>query len=318
MALESRKLVFAGSGPGSPWSALGIATARALRPLGYEVEVVRKPGPSNPVAVASGEADLGGATLRIVLDALAGTPASKGQPLDTLRRIATVDWPNWLAVAVRRSLGIASLDQIRERKLPLRVLARDDKPTQRLLAAHGFSLADVEAWGGKVYRLTIPAEEIAAGGRNPDAKPTSELVKGDYVDMILGPCWTSLGEFGTYWRQASCFLDLRFLPLREDAIELLCREFGFEPLSIPALTFEGVDEDVPTAGESGLVIYTRAETPDELVQLVAQALDEHSDELTRFRHHFAYNPRGSASAERVPLHPGAARYYAARQSLVAT
>lgn len=304
-----KKLVFAGSGPGSPWATLGQVTGRILQKYGYEIEIVRRPGYRNPPSVGSGEADLGGTTLRTALDAMAGIHVPEGKKWPNLRRIALVDRPHWFAVAVSRSTGITSLEQIREKKYPLRLLGRKDSMVERLFGLYGFSFADIEAWGGKFYRLTIPAEEIQMGGRNPDSKPPSELVKGGYIDMIVSQCYSSLGEFGTFWRQASCFMDLKFLSLRDDVIEILCKEFGHEREILPAFTFEGVDEDVPTVGEFSLAVYCREESPAELVYLTTKVFDEHSAEFVRTRHQFSYNPRHSCVDNGFPFHEAASRYY---------
>jgi hypothetical protein len=306
--MTTKKLVFAGSGPGSPWAILGEVTGRILRNYGYDVEIIRRPGYRNIVAMGEGEADIGGTTVHMAMDALAGSTAD-GRQWPSIRRIAVVDRPHWHAVAVRRSTGITSLDQVAERKYPLRILARKDRLVQRLFELHGFSFEDIESWGGRIYELLIPAEEIRRGGRNPDSKSPSELVKGGYVDMIISQCYNSLGEFGTFWRQATSIMDLRFLSLREDVISTLCNEFGHDREVLPALTFEGVDEDVVTLGDFGLVVYCREETDDALVYLIAQAFDEHSREFVRTRHQFSYNPRHSVVENGFPLHPAAARYY---------
>ena len=41
MGFDDKKLVFGGAGPGTPWGTLGLITARALAPFGYQVRVER-------------------------------------------------------------------------------------------------------------------------------------------------------------------------------------------------------------------------------------------------------------------------------------
>jgi len=89
-------------------------------------------------------------------------------------------FPSWdrLVFAVHRDTGIHSLEEIKERKYPLIVSTRmlgkyrgTVLAVEEILKAYGFSLSDIEQWGGKILRVTNPgspqrAEHITQGHAN--------------------------------------------------------------------------------------------------------------------------------------------------------
>jgi hypothetical protein len=100
-----------------------------------------------------------------------------GEPLP-LRAIAV--FPSWDAVviAVHETTGITSIEQIRERRFPLRVSTGettappfDENTTMftvnTVLAAAGFSLDDIRGWGGSIQTVSRPShpDRAAAIGK---------------------------------------------------------------------------------------------------------------------------------------------------------
>src|SRR5581483_5659147 len=66
-----------------------------------------------------------------------------------------LSYPSWdrFVVAFHPRAGVKSLAEVRDKKLPLRLSIREDVThstrvlTDQLLAAYGFSIAELEAWG---------------------------------------------------------------------------------------------------------------------------------------------------------------------------
>src|SRR5579863_10124562 len=92
-------------------------------------------------------------------------PFNGPQPLRTI-----AVFPSWDAavIAVHESTGITSIEQIREQRIPLRVSTGDritapydEDPTMfaiaSMIAAAGFSLDDIRAWGGSVQSVPRPS-----------------------------------------------------------------------------------------------------------------------------------------------------------------
>ena len=98
-----------------------------------------------------------------------------------LRAITIIPSPDQLAFAVTERTGVKSLREIRERRLPLRVSMRGQRDhalhpvVNEVLAAAGFSLDDIAAWGGHVrYDDGLPMKDNRFGA----------MRRGE-VDMIV-------------------------------------------------------------------------------------------------------------------------------------
>jgi hypothetical protein len=91
------------------------------------------------------------------------------------------NYPSWdrFVVVAHPRIGITSLAEIKERRIPVRMSIRED-PTRftlvllnQILAVHGFSLADIESWGGS-FQLNGP----------PHDKRRMDALYADELDII--------------------------------------------------------------------------------------------------------------------------------------
>lgn len=292
--------VFAGSSVGEPWWTVGEVTARVLAPLGYEVEVeARSASTENPRWVGRGDALIGCAVPSTVQWATEGKYQYEGESFPEFRAIARLERPSWLAVAATVESRITSLAQVKEQRLPVRLLTGnwDSVATvvpKRVLAYYGLSREEIESWGGRFHRIT--------------GHPYSPFIRENDVDLIIGNIYLGYSPVGRYWQEASILLNLRFLDLPEDLIEHICRERNGERGFIPRRLVRGVDRDVPSVASSQLLVYGRADLPEEFTYQLARAYDEQSFAFLETAIHMAYDSR-TAFKTPIPLHPGAERYY---------
>jgi len=226
---------------------------------------------------------------------------------DALYEIALDMWndrgmPSWdrMGFAVGERHGMGSLAEIRERRLPLRISVRGaDTDTTRfvvdeVLAAHGFSLQDVESWGGSLHRSGNPLD---AGRRQGIADGSIDAVFDEGIGV---------------WAHLALEHGMRLLPIGPEA-ERHMVEVGWEIKPIPRGWDAPLQEDVPAIDFSGWPMFTRADLPDEIVYRICQAIDgakaripwdtEHSVTLADICDGNEAAPLGA------PLHPGAERYY---------
>ncbi|MPZ13698.1 MAG: hypothetical protein GEU73_04630 [Chloroflexi bacterium] len=83
---------------------------------------------------------------------------------------------------------------------------------------------------------------------------------------------------------------------------------------LPKRLVRGVDRDVRTVAMPKLIIYARADLPDEMAYLLARAYDLNHAAFLETPLHTAYDQDTVADAP-IPLHPGAQRYYRERGCL---
>jgi hypothetical protein len=197
----------------------------------------------------------------------------KDGPFTNLRLIARVESPAYLMIAVDKASGITDLRQIRERKMPVRIMMG---PNAAMLLAvleyYGITEKDVSDWGGM----------FLAG---------NALVKNPRFDVMLGTGVLSNYPEGNMWYEMSQKKDLVFLQIPEDLRQKLAKEHHGELVTLPFRYLRGLDDEPhPTVGVSGLFVYGRDDLPDQFVRDVASGLDEKRSLIKWANQPFSYDP----------------------------
>lgn len=275
--------------------SMGATSGGSQRPLTLGSE-----GPEILEAVGRGELDL--ATINpsaLLTMAYLGTgPFLKPLPLRVLAVMPSFDM---MGFALADRTDLSSLADVRERKFPLRVSLRDDPShappicVDEVLQAEGFSLTDIESWGGT----------IQWGGTNPTYPARMEGMRSSTIDAVFDEGINGWGQFA---------LDngFHFARLTDSALAYMT-QIGWTTHPVRA-RFPTVKDDLPMLSFSGWPVYTHSGVSDEDAYQMAEALYQARDsipwdidrpvELTDLcGGHTDATPRG------VPLHSGAERFY---------
>lgn len=307
MTVADKSIVFCGAGITrqdswvtdlwSPRTTLGKIVERALAPLGYEVTFdLHGFGHNNSRIVSRGEADLGALSGDFLLWAHEGRFGFEDDgPCRNLRAIAAVHFPAWIGVAVRCETNITDLSQIREQKLPVRVVGGDGPQHRLILEHYGLSRELIESWGGRFHPVGY--------------LPLSGFVTSGDFDVIIEAIYAAYTPEARHWWEASVLHNLRFLPMPPDLIDRICKETGGQPGHIPHQLMRGVAGDIPSVARPQHLIYSRDDLPGDFAYLLAKTLDEHRHLFRDVFIPFSYDPATVASDQAIPLHPGAERYY---------
>ena len=221
-----------------------------------------------------------------------------------LRAIAVVPSPDQLAFAVTKNLGVQSLREIRERRLPLRVSIRGQMDhslhlvVREVLSAAGFSLEDIAGWGGQVrYDPGLPKGANRLGA----------VLRGE-VDMIID-------EAVHNWLTVALESEMRVLPIDEPTLAQL-EALGFRRALLPKAHYPKLDSDVPTLDFSGFPVYTHVNVPDTIVTAVCAALEARKEKIIwqepgplPLESMCRDTPSGPLN---IPLHPAAKRFWRER------
>lgn len=225
-------------------------------------------------------------------------PFDEPLPLSIVTVIPSEDQ---IAFAVSERTGVASLDEIRERRVPLRVSLRKQPGhathfyVEHVLNAAGFSLDDIRSWGGEIrYDARIPQDPERLGA----------IERGE-IDAVFD-------EAINRWIYKA--LDHGIRPLSLDG-PLLARleEMGFRRGVIPKADYPKVSADVVTLDFSGWAVFTRADAPDDFITAFCRALEARKDRIP-------WQGEGPLPLERMcrntpdtplvlPLHPAAERFW---------
>jgi uncharacterized protein len=319
--IKVKRPVLGGACKICPWGALGEIVQKMMQPYGYEVQMcyncnaadaprivgdARVPPPykQDPVvpeilaprnAPGLGPVDFGVTSTQNVWTSYRGTGAYAGEkPRTNLRLIANIQSPNYLLVAARAETGITDLAQIKQKRWPVKILARDSTTGMHedVLSHYGLSVKSIKDAGGSV-------------GNTAALRKDFDVIIYNGGNMTTAPEWT-------VWTEVAQNFDLTFLQLPDDLLTKLAKENEQELVTIPLGLYRGIDRPIRTVARTGHSVYGRADMPDEFAYTVAKAMDEHQDLLQWSHLNFSYNIHTVWRAFGVPLHPGAARYYKER------
>jgi TRAP-type uncharacterized transport system substrate-binding protein len=235
-------------------------------------------------------------------------PYDKALPL---RALAAFPHDDRMAFAVKRSLGIKSLREIRDRKIPLKISTAPPGSwhpaywgASVVLAEYGFSFEDMVSWGGEL--LADRPRYI----NHPDSKAVSDDFDAVFDEAVMTRRWHRITEDH----------DMVFLPVDEDVMQRLEAK-GWNRGLIKKGQFRGVEEDLLAADFSDWLLFCHEDMDEELAYLTIGAIEEQAKTIEGlFPPPFTaltgpVDLRRLATHVPIPLHAGAERYYREKGAL---
>jgi len=215
-------------------------------------------------------------------------------------------FPSWdrIALVVSKDLGVKSLRDIVRRKTPLRVSTRFSGVNNAtyftiatILSLYGFSFGQIKKWGGQVQECGRP---FAPERMKAIAKHKLDAVFDEGVSTVGG--WLDLALANGY----------EIVPIEPDIVKQLER-MGYTGTVLPKRRFRLLKEDALTIDFSGWALVTHKWLADKVAYAAIETIDEKKkiipvDDDRQLDMRELCN--GSEKCPlRVPLHPGAAKYY---------
>ena len=296
-----------------PFGELGDFVHLALKPLGYDVilcgncngaggprivSLAARAPPLTALDLTLGTdtridapIDFGVTMIGVLNSAYLGSGAyAKDGPHKNLRLIARIEDPVYLLVAVREGSGLTDLSQIRERRLPVRILASGGL-SREVLAYYGLTPEMLAAQGGSI---------APAMGASSDAR----------FDILISDLASPANNWeSNFWTGFSQSHDLKFLELPAALLDRLACHPGVERVTAKWGLLRGIDQEILTVGQSGEAVFAREDTPDRAAYDLARAIDARRAALKWYVRPYSYDPDTVWNGLSVPLHPGAARWY---------
>jgi len=203
----------------------------------------------------------------------------------------------YLVAMATKKLGITSVREIRDKKLPVRVYtqpvgALGEFAGRQLLRAAGLGYSEIKALGGSTqhvgYNVIIDAFKDG---------------RADILFAVVTPKHPSVSEIVSS-------VDVEFLGLDADTAKALL-PLGYVAATMPPETFKGQAKPVSTVGFPTVLI-TNRDLPEPIAYAVTKTVVESKDALVRGHAGLAeFEPRTAWQPDKVgiPLHPGAERAY---------
>ena len=210
------------------------------------------------------------------------------EPLDKLRGIAAV-YPNVVQIVASAESGVADFASLAGKSLSVGAPKSGTELNARtIMDAAGMSYDDL----GKTEYLPF-AESV-------------ELIKNRQLDATLQSAGLGVASI----KDLATSIPITMVSIPEEVVAKL--EAPYVPATIPAGTYDGQDEDVPTVAIKNFLV-THDEVSEELAYQMTKQLFEHLPELEA-AHQAAreISLEGALEGMPLPLHPGAERYYRER------
>jgi TRAP transporter TAXI family solute receptor len=252
---------------------------------------------TNALMIDSGEARFALVQSDVAAAAVTGQDAFASHgPLRHLRGVAAL-FPEPVHVVVREDSGLASVVSLRGARVAVGSRGSGTRQTaMQVLRAHGLERDD--------YVI------VDAGG--PDE--ALQLLAASRIDAVIE-------VISAPWRQlaaASAQAPMILLPLDPDAMTRLAESVpGLVPLTISQHTYGPQARDVPTLAATALLVASSS-VPDASVKQVLDFLFEGGLAVDRGVSASRLSRERALSGVTIPLHDGAAEYFAATKSSVSS
>ena len=218
-------------------------------------------------------------------------------------------FPSWdrIALVVSKDLGVKSLHDIRRRKIPLHVSTRFSGVNNAtyytistILSFYGLSFDKIKSWGGQVQECGRPTTTQRLKGL---AKHSINAVFDEGVSTVGG------------WLDQALDNGYEIIPIEPDIVKKL-EQIGYTRTTLPKKRYRQLKEDALTIDFSGWAMVTHKWLPSKVAYAVIETIDE-KKKIIPVDDDRPLNMKelcnGSEKCPlRVPLHPGAAKYYKAK------
>jgi TRAP transporter TAXI family solute receptor len=284
-------------GTNSDWDRIGSAVAQLTNANFSGQPVTAVPGAggvSNPARVGRLPGDFGISFLSFLRAATRGEPPYR-QAFPDLRHVATL-LQNKLHLIARPSVGVSTLEEVVQRRLPVRIGtgvpgSAEEFLLRESLSILGVTYEDVRDWGGRV--------DLLGSGERAD------LFRDGHIDLIA---FHSADPSATITELMVSHAGT-FLSLGEQVRTMLRSRWDVQSLVLAAGRYQNLPADVQTVGlEFG--IFTTADVPDELVYAMVRSIEASQSYLGNVHIGFRqWDARRMAHGGGVQTHPGALRFF---------
>jgi uncharacterized protein len=278
------------TGPqGGSWYPMGGAIKNVVEGAVPDTSLQVMPGAgiANVKAIEAGKADIAFANSVSTVDAIEGNPPFEEKATNVCH-VATL-YPQYFQVVTTADSGIESLDQLKGRGLTTQPAGNTGEAiTAHLLEAGGLSYDDLAgvdfvSYNDSVALLKDGNSEVFTLGTTVPASAIMDLASAR---------------------------DIKLLEV-DDAMLAQMKELnpGYQRIEIPAGSYPGQDEAVPTIGYTTHVI-ARCDLPEETVRGILQQIVDHQQDLASVASAIGETSLEQMAADiGVPIHPGAKAFF---------
>lgn len=289
-------LTVAGGPVGGEWYILGGILAEIAKPVLPETKINATTGGAvaNLTSVQREKVDLATTQDQLLFVARKGegafTEAGSHEDVVGLAYLSEIYMGVFL---VREDYAVNSLDEIVEKKLPIRILTapKGSSPsaaTERMLAEYGITPEKLKEWGGSINYVSY-AE-------------SSSLISDGHADAYCGPIMPATIELSVNRK-------LKVLPVSDVVLTALNEKYKYGVSFIPGGSYSFIPADTKVFTESPILVVNRKMDEDvayKLVKAIAENYERIREAGPTYKN---FSPEKMSNIIGGPVHPGAAKFY---------
>jgi hypothetical protein len=249
-------------------------------------------GVGNCKAVNAGRADLGWTYTHTAYNAYAGR-GKFDKKSTNLRHLMSL-YPGVFQIAVPKSSKIYSVADLKDKRIvPGKVGFSGTVIAEQVLKAHGITFDSIKKNGGMVsYVGYSDSAALMKDGHSDCYMAVTSCPQSTIIDLNFRP-------------------GVRFLPVDQQHMnKVLEMEPGLMATAIPKDAYKGLQTHVPAVGTVTAIIIHK-DVPDDLAYNIVKTLYANFPELAKVKKKAIEDskPEKAMLGARIPVHPGALRYY---------
>ncbi len=284
-------------GLGGVWYTIfsGIAELVKEKDPGIVIRVVPGGGLIAVQKVGEGASEFGFGFPWTVADARAGRDPFKAA-LPDVRGVMSNFGNSYLQFVVDKKFGATSMDEIFQKKMPIRIAVdrvgtTDELALRRVLAFYKLTYEDLAKAGGKVTHA----------GYNDQAT----LFKDRQVDALF----QNIAIPSSSVLEAKVGRDISLLGFPPELMDHMYKQYAFVVGKIPAGSYGLVERDLSSPA-SPTMMTANAKVSADVVSRVVKILAENPDRVRKIHDSVKdFDPTTAWKDLGAPLHPGAEKYY---------
>lgn len=284
-------------GLGGVWYTMfsGLAELVKEKDPGVIIRVVPGGGLIAVQKVGEGASEFGFGFPWTVADGRTGREPFKAA-LPDVRGVMSGFGSSYLQFVIDKRFGAASMDEIFQKKMPLRIAVdrvgtTDELALRRVLGFYKTSYEELAKLGGKVFHA----------GYNDQAA----LFKDRQVDALF----QNIAIPSSSVLEAKVGREILLLGFSPALMDHMYTEYAFVRGRIPAGSYGLVERELASP-ESPTMMTANAKVSAEVVYRVVKVVGENPDRVRRIHDSLkAFDPTGGWKDLGAPVHPGAEKYY---------
>lgn len=238
----------------------------------------------NVVALQEGEAELAFVQTDVIANAIEGTNAFEGNPVDNVLAIGSL-YPETIQIVTSADSGIKSVEDLAGKTVSVGAPGSGTYVNaEQILEVHGMTMDDIDA-------------------QNLDFGESTGGIQDGNIDAAFITAGTPTGAV----EGLAATVDVAIVPIEQDKIDEMIEKYPYYAADIVTAGTYGLEEDVNTVAVLAMLAVEES-LPEETVYEITKAIYENAQDMAHAKAEFI-TLETALDGIGIDVHPGAQKYF---------